>query len=323
MYHSDRGETAAVARRATRAQRCAARDTRGPRGCPWDREQTPRTLRPFLLEETYEALDAIDRGDDETLRGELGDVLFQCVFQAQIAAEDGRFEIAESIEAISAKLVRRHPHVFTPAGRPLPPAVKRKSLKSSTRVLEQWEQIKSREQRASGQKPRLLAGVPRSLPALLRAHEIGTRAAAVGFDWPSAPEVMDKVEEELRELRAALAEDPARAAEEFGDLLFSLANLSRKLGLESESALREANEKFTERFTALEALVETSGRRLQDLSPAEFEDAWQRVKIEAARSRVTIEAARSRVTKVARARRSSTAGRAPSARARARRPSRG
>ena len=284
---------------------------RSARGCPWDREQTATTLRPFLLEESYEALEAIDRGDFDALRGELGDVLFQCVFQAQIAAEEGRFEIAESIDAIAAKLVRRHPHVFTPAGRPLPPAVKRRSLKSPTRVLEHWEQIKAREQKSAGEKPRLLAGVPRSLPALLRAHEIGTRVAAVGFDWPAAADVMDKVEEELRELRAALGEHPARAAEEFGDLLFSLANLSRKLGLESESALREANEKFTARFTALEQIVESSGRRLQDLSPAQLDEVWRQVKV--ARQRAEPSSAP----------RSSTHGRAQSARGRSRRPSRG
>lgn len=304
-------------KRAERAGRAFARlvqlmaTLRSARGCPWDREQTPSTLRPFLLEETYEALDALDRGDHDALRDELGDVLFQCVFQAQIAAEARRFEIAESVDAISAKLIRRHPHVFTPDGRPLSPAHQGRTLKSPTRVLEQWEQIKAREQQSAGQKPRLLAGVPRSLPALLRAHEIGTRVAAVGFDWPSAPEVMDKVDEELRELREALDEHPGRAAEEFGDLLFSLANLARKLGLESESALREANEKFTGRFTALEAIVESTGRRLQDLSAAELDEVWQRVK--AVRPRAA----------PASAPRSSGNGRGPSGRRPSRRPSRG
>jgi MazG family protein len=251
---------------------------RSPAGCPWDREQTPDTLRPFLLEESYEAVDAIDRGDFDTLRGELGDVLFQCVFQAQIASEHGRFDIADSIDAISAKLIRRHPHVFTAAGRPLPGARKRDSLKSPTKVLEQWEQIKAREQRAEGREPRLLAGIPPALPALLRAHEIGTRAAAVGFDWPAASDVMDKIDEELRELRESLRESPARAAEELGDLLFSIANLARKLGQESESALREANNKFTGRFMQMEATIIAEGRRMQDLSAAELEAAWQAVK---------------------------------------------
>lgn len=248
-------------------------------GCPWDRKQTPESLRPFLLEETYEALDAIDRGDLDELGGELGDVLFQCVFQAQIAAEAGRFEIADAVTSIVQKLVRRHPHVFTPAGQPLSPAARRRAAaKSSDQVLTQWEQLKAREQSAAGTKPRVLAGVPRALPSLLRAHEIGTRVAAVGFDWPSAPDVMDKVDEETRELRAALSESPARAAEELGDLLFALANLSRKLGIEPEAALRQANDKFTSRFDAVEASFETRGRTVHGASLAELEDAWTSVK---------------------------------------------
>ena len=252
---------------------------RSREGCPWDRKQTPESLQPFLLEETYEALDAIDRGDFDELGGELGDVLFQCVFQAQIAAEAGRFEIADSVMSIVQKLIRRHPHVFTPAGQPLSPAARRRaSAKSSDQVLTQWEALKAREQNAAGAKARILAGVPKSLPSLLRAHEIGTRVAAVGFDWPSAPDVMDKVDEEVRELRAALSESPKRAAEELGDLFFALANLARKLGVEPEAALRLANEKFSGRFGAVEELLEKRSRSVHEASLDELEEAWQEVK---------------------------------------------
>ena len=276
---------APIGARVRRAERAFGRlvrtmDTlRSPHGCPWDREQTPETLRPFLLEETYEVLDAIDRGDLEGLCGELGDVLFQCVFQSQIAVEAGRFEIADAVNAITGKLVRRHPHVFTPAGRPLTAAARRRrAARTTDAVLEQWERIKAREQSDAGEKKRVLAGIPRALPALLRAHEIGTRVGAVGFDWPRAADVLAKIEEEVRELREALDESPPRAAEELGDVLFSLANLARKLGLEPESALRIANDKFTARFDALEAAFEAEGRSVHDASTDQLEDAWARVK---------------------------------------------
>ena len=272
----------AMARRAARSLARLVRTMstlRSPAGCPWDREQTPESLRPFLLEETYEALDAIDRGDLDGLRSELGDVLFQCVFQSQIAFEAGRFEVADAIDAVTAKLIRRHPHVFTPAGRPLGRRGRQqRKARTSRAVVEQWEAIKAREQADAGQKKRLLAGVPRSLPALLRAHEIGTRVAAVGFDWVQTADVVDKIDEEVRELRGALAERAARAAEEMGDLLFTVANLARKLGVEPESALRAANEKFTGRFQALEASFETGGRTIHDATPEEMEAAWEQVK---------------------------------------------
>ena len=252
---------------------------RSAQGCPWDRKQTHETLRPFLLEETYEALDAIDRGDIDALGGELGDVLFQCVFHAQIAAEAGRFEMADAITHLTGKLIRRHPHVFTPAGRPLTAADRRRrSVRTAGAVLEQWEQIKAREQADAGRQTRVLAGVPQSLPALLRAHEIGARVAAVGFDWPDPAGVMAKIEEEVGELREALSQTPGRAAEEFGDLLFSLANLGRKLGLDAESALRQANDKFTRRFDALEAGFEADGRSVHGAPAADLEAAWTRVK---------------------------------------------
>jgi MazG family protein len=252
---------------------------RSPAGCPWDRKQTHDTLRPFLLEETYEALDALDRRDLDALPGELGDVLFQCVFHAQIAAEARRFDIVTAIDAISAKLIRRHPHVFTPSGRPLATRTRAGgTVRTSQAVIEQWEQIKAREQRAAGSAERVLSGLPASLPALLRAYEIGTRVSAVGFDWAKAEDVIEKIDEEVRELRGALGESPERAAEELGDLLFSVANLARKLGLEPESALRQANDKFTRRFAAVEDTLARQGVSVHEATLDEMERAWHTVK---------------------------------------------
>jgi tetrapyrrole methylase family protein/MazG family protein len=268
---------------------------RSPHGCPWDRKQTHASLRPFLLEETYEALEVLDRGDLKALPGELGDVLFQCVFHAQIAAEAGEFEMADALSAITAKLIRRHPHVFTAAGRPVSRAKEARSRhpRTPSAVLTQWEQLKASEQKEAGVEKRLLSGVPKSLPALLRAHEIGTRVAAVGFDWPDSGGVMDKIEEELRELREALAQSPARAAEELGDMLFSIANLARKLNLEPEAALRMATEKFSARFAAVEADLEQRGSSVHAATTEEMEAAWQRVK---AASRNPARTGRSRST---------------------------
>ena len=254
---------------------------RSRHGCPWDRKQTHETLRPFLLEEAYELLETIDRREFDDLPGELGDVLFQCVFHAQLGAEAGRFDIVDAVQAITAKLIRRHPHVFTPSGRALGPRKKassRRRARTSDAVLTQWEAIKAAEQGSKGQAKRILAGVPASMPALLRAHEIGTRVAAVGFDWDKTEDVIDKVDEEVRELREALGENPARAEEELGDLLFSIANLSRKLGLEPESALRKANEKFSRRFDQVEAALERRGSSVHHASQPEMEAAWQQVK---------------------------------------------
>ncbi len=254
---------------------------RSRHGCPWDRKQTHESLRPFLLEEAYELLETIDRKEFEDLPGELGDVLFQCVFHAQIGAESGRFDIVDAVQAISDKLIRRHPHVFTASGRALGPRKKtaqRRRVNTPKAVLTQWEAIKATEQASKGQKKRILAGVPASMPALLRAHEIGTRVAAVGFDWNQTADVIDKVDEEVRELREALRESPARAEEELGDLLFSIANLSRKLGLEPESALRKANDKFSRRFDQVEARLERRGSSVHRASQPEMEAAWQQVK---------------------------------------------
>jgi MazG family protein len=243
---------------------------RGPDGCPWDREQSLDTLRPFVLEETYEVLDAIDRDDHDDLRGEIGDLIFEGVFLAQIEADAGRFTVADSLREITSKLVRRHPHVF---GR-------QKGVDTPGKVLEQWEQIKSREQTDAGRQRSVLRGMPRALPSLLGAHEIGTRVAAVGFDWSQSADVVTKIEEEVGELKRALAtEGQARAEEEMGDLLFAIANLARKLGIEPESALRKANQKFTERFQKLEQAFESTGRSVHDASLEEMERAWERIKL--------------------------------------------
>jgi tetrapyrrole methylase family protein/MazG family protein/ATP diphosphatase len=248
------------------------RRLRGPGGCPWDLEQTIHTLRGFVLEETYEVLDAIDRSDHDALRGEIGDLLFEGVFLARIEADEGRFGIADSVREIAAKLIRRHPHVFAEGGE------RTHGVDTAGKVVEQWEQIKAREQKAAGQKRSALKGVPKSLPSLLRAHEIGTRVAALGFDWERSEDVIAKIEEEVAELRAAGDEGRERAEEEMGDLLFSIANLARKLGIEPESALRKANEKFSHRFEALEQWFEAQGRSIDGATLAEMEEGWQQIK---------------------------------------------
>jgi MazG family protein len=243
---------------------------RGREGCPWDREQTLESLRAFLLEETHEVLDAIDRGDYAGLKGEIGDLIFEGVFLAQICSDEGRFTVADSLDAINAKLIRRHPHIFDPFGRP---------LEHPSEVMTQWEQIKAQEQAESGEQRGVLKGLARSLPALLRAHEIGTRVAAVGFDWARTDDVVDKIEEEVAELRDANStEGAARTEEEMGDLLFSIANLARKMGIDPESALRKANEKFTKRFEALEAWYHARGRSVHDATLEDMESVWQKIK---------------------------------------------
>ena len=251
---------------------------RSPEGCPWDRKQTPRTLRPFLLEEAYEALDAIDRNDFDELKGELGDVLFQCVFHSQIAAERRHFDVADAIQSVIDKLIRRHPHVFLPDGRPLPRHRKRGTARTPKAVLRKWEELKAQEQAATGREKRVLSGIPRALPSLLRAHEIGSRVAAVGFDWDRTSDVVAKIDEEVRELRDALDESPSRAAEELGDLLFAIANLARKLDIEPESALREANDKFTRRFGQLEDWLTARDRSVHGRTLTELDEAWEAVK---------------------------------------------
>jgi MazG family protein len=245
---------------------------RGPGGCPWDHEQTLESLRQFVLEETYEVLDAIDAGDLEALRGEIGDFLFEGVFLARIAEDAGHFTVADSLRAICEKLIRRHPHVFGTA----------EGVNTPQHVVEQWETIKAREQTSAGKSRSLLGGLPKALPALLHSYEIGIRVAAVGFEWARTDAVLDKIDEEVAELRQAIEhEGPARAAEEMGDLLFTMANLSRKLGIDPEVALRKANTKFTARFGQVEQCLAERGRSLQDASLEEMEAEWQQVKSQA------------------------------------------
>jgi MazG family protein len=250
---------------------------RSPDGCPWDRAQTLESLRPFVLEEAYEVVEAIDRGDRDALRGEIGDLLFEAVFLAQLTAEDGDFTVADALEAVVGKLVRRHPHVF---GRAAPAAGEEADgIRTPADVLEQWEKIKGRERLDAGERPALLAGVPRNLPALLRAFEIGNRVAAVGFDWPRAADVVAKIEEEVAELARAVAEEGReRTEEEMGDVLFSLANLARKLGVDPETALRRANDKFTKRFTALEAGLDARGLTADTATLGQMEEEWNKTK---------------------------------------------
>ena len=247
------------------------RRLRGPDGCAWDREQTLESLRGFVLEETYEVLDAIDSGNHEALRGEIGDLIFEGVFLAQVEADEGRFTVADALRAITEKLIRRHPHVFG----------EQAASPTSGQVVEQWEQIKAREQKDAGERRSLLRGLPRALPSLLKAHEIGTRVAAVRFDWTGTGDVLDKIDEEVAELRQAVtAEGPARAEEEMGDLLFSIAQLARKLGIEPESALRKANDKFSARFEKLEHAFESRGESVHEATLEQMEAEWQRVKKE-------------------------------------------
>jgi ATP diphosphatase len=254
---------------------------RGPGGCPWDREQTIDTLKPFVLEETYEVLEAIDRHDHAGLCEELGDFVFEAVFVAQLESEAGQFTIADSLKSVADKLVRRHPHVFARAAGEA-------SLDTAAQVRTRWEEIKAQE-RASEQADRaptavksLLSGLAPTLPALLRAYHISTRAASVGFDWSGAGDVLHKMQEEVDELRQVVEApgpaDHARAEEEMGDLLFTIANLSRKLGIEPETALRKANDKFTRRFGTLEQSVAASGRAMNDMTLEDLEAEWQRLK---------------------------------------------
>lgn len=253
------------------------RRLRAPDGCPWDREQTRASLRPFVLEETYEVLEAIEHGTPADLKEELGDFIFEAVFLSQISEEEGDFSMGDAIDAICDKLVRRHPHVF--ARETDAPAL------TSGQVIEKWETLKARERAEDGRPAKVkttLSGVPQTLPSLLRAYEVSARAAAVGFDWVKPADVLDKIDEEVRELRHEVAAGAtghlSRAEEEMGDLLFAIANLSRKLGVEPEAALRRATTKFTRRFEAMERLFKESGRSMSGLTLDEMEAAWARVK---------------------------------------------
>jgi MazG family protein len=253
---------------------------RSPDGCPWDREQTLESLTHFVLEEAHEVVDAIERRDMAALCEEIGDHIFEGVFLAQVTSERGLFGIDESLRIVVDKLVRRHPHVFQEDGR-VHDTASRERAPSADAALDRWNAQKAQERSDSGAVHTTLGSVPKSLPSLLRAYKIGKRVAAVGFDWATTNDVVAKIEEEVAELRDTLGREPgnsARAEEEMGDLLFSIANLSRKLGIEPEAALRKANEKFTARFNTLEEHFERSGRHLEGATLEEMETEWQKIK---------------------------------------------
>lgn len=277
---------------------------RAPNGCPWDREQTHESLRKFLVEETYEVLDAMDAGDPRKFSSELGDLLLQVVFHAILGEEAGRFTISDVIESVHTKMVRRHPHVFG-----------RGKAKTAAAVLKKWEEIKAAEraeERAGERAARneenlpeegeahagesILAGVPRSLPAVLEAYQLTRRASHIGFDWENLAGILDKLDEEKRELEsiappgfagaAAVEGAPARAEasvlrleEEVGDLLFTGVNAARFLGVDPEIALKKANRKFKQRFQWMEAAAVREGHRLADLPRERMEDLWNESKI--------------------------------------------
>lgn len=238
---------------------------RGEGGCPWDREQTRESLKPFLLEETYEVLEALDRGDPAALQEELGDLLLQVIFHATVAREKGEFTIAEVLQTVADKLTRRHPHVFGAA-----------SATTSEEVLTRWEAIK-RAEKQDGTSA--LDGVPRELPALLRAQRVQEKASRVGCDWPDRSGALAKVDEELAELKEAVSSGEASAVEEeMGDFFFSLVNLCRFLRLNGEEALRKAIGRFTERFHAVEREIRRQGKRWEDVTLPEIDALWERAK---------------------------------------------
>ena len=242
---------------------------RAPGGCPWDRAQTFDTIKPYTLEETYEVLDAIERRDWSDLAEELGDFLLQAVFYAQMAQEEGRFGIDDSLDAICEKLIRRHPHIFGDA-----------EAKTPDDVKVRWDQIKSEEKKQRGDAPKpLLASVPRNMPALVEAQQIASKAAGVGFDWDNIDQVIAKLHEELDELRRAReGTDPAEIEDELGDMLFVIVNIARFLKVDPEQALRRTNAKFRRRFGYVEERLAGRGRELAGSHLEEMEELWQEAK---------------------------------------------
>jgi nucleoside triphosphate diphosphatase len=263
---------------------------RAPDGCPWDRKQTHESLKPYLLEETYEVLEILDRQDRTKLPEELGDVLLQVLFHSQIASEAGSFTIEDVLEQLADKLIRRHPHVFNNGSSDAIPT-------NADQVVMRWEDIKRTERQNSGRPDSVLDGVPQTLPALLRAYQIQARAARVGFDWThdtkGFDQVLRKIEEEIQELRAAIrfpasnqagpddmasTKRQAQIVAEFGDVVFSLVNLARFIKVNPEDALRQAVNRFIERFQFIEARATESGRAVGDLSFAEMDRLWEEAK---------------------------------------------
>jgi tetrapyrrole methylase family protein / MazG family protein len=250
---------------------------RAPNGCPWDREQTHQSLRPFLIEETYEVLDAMGGDDSQKFAEELGDLLLQIVFHAELAKERKRFDISDVIRTEHTKMVRRHPHVFG-----------KTRARNSAEVLKNWEEIKAQERGEDAKAGKrefqsILSGVPRGLPALLEGFQLTRRAANIGFDWENAEDVLGKIVEETHEVRQALAKSKSQSnaakpqvevEEEIGDLFFSVMNLARLAGIEPELAMRRANRKFAKRFQRMELEALKRGRRLADFPRAEMEELW-------------------------------------------------
>ena len=249
---------------------------RSPSGCPWDREQTLESLRPYLIEETYEAIEAIERGGWSQLAEELGDLQLQIVFQSQIASEEGQFTIGDVLRHINEKLIRRHPHVFG-----------NESAETPGQVLHRWEEIKAEEKREKDQaggdsdhaQESILDGVPRSQPAMLEARKIGRKAASAGFDWAQVDDIVEKLQEEIRELEAARTSAAAEhLEEEVGDLLFTIVNIARHLKVNPELALRKANSKFRDRFAYVEDGLRRQGKSLETAELGEMEQLWQQAK---------------------------------------------
>ncbi|WP_261640876.1 nucleoside triphosphate pyrophosphohydrolase [Erwinia mallotivora] len=239
------------------------------KGCPWDREQTYASIAPYTLEETYEVLDAISQQDFDALKSELGDLLFQVVFYARIAEEEGRFDFNDICNTISDKLERRHPHIFGD-----------EKVSNSVDVVTNWEQIKS-DERANKEQHSALDDIPRALPALMRAHKIQKRCSNVGFDWNTLGPVLDKVYEEIDEVMHEAQQAVVcqrKLEEEIGDLLFATVNFSRHLGSKAEVALQKANDKFERRFRKVEEIISAQGMKMQDASLEQMEAAWQQVK---------------------------------------------
>ncbi len=237
---------------------------RGADGCPWDRRQTKDTLRPFLIEETYEILEALDKGDDEELREELGDLLFHIVFMARIAQEEGSFDIYDVIQGVAQKMVHRHPHVFGGT-----------EVSGPHEVEANWAQLKAAEK----QRESLMEGLPRHLPALMRAYRLTQRASTVGFDWADKDQVWEKLEEELREFQDALSEGKEEdLRDELGDILFTLVNLSRFIGVDPEDALRRVTNKFAERFQYIEKRLHAEDKDPHGASLAEMDALWEESK---------------------------------------------